>query len=149
MSCDCNCSVVLLTVPWVGLQCMIVVFPCPTHMLLLENDQSAKYICIIINENIDRYQHISGTSSKAAGAFGFVHHRNFAFEPKKTEEITYINLPKLEYAASTWYLYSKSKIYQIIMTARCFCRRWQNTRKQCHRHDRLSLKEKDKVTESF
>ena len=135
MSCDCYCSVALLTVPWVGLQCMIVVFPDPIHMLFGGNDQSANYICIIITENIDCYQHISGTSSKAAGAFGF-HRRNFAFVPKKTEESTYINLPKLEYAASTWYLYSKSKIYQIIMTARCFCRRWQNTRKQRHRHDR-------------
>ena len=72
---------------------MIVVFPDPTHMLFWKNDQSAKYIhvCIIITENIDCYQLISGTASKAAGAFGF-HRRNFAFVPKKTEESTYINL---------------------------------------------------------
>ena len=33
MSCDCNCSVPLLTLPVVGLQCVDVVFDDGTHLL--------------------------------------------------------------------------------------------------------------------
>ena len=35
MSCDCYCSVVFLTVPWVGLQCVIVVFSDHTNFFLV------------------------------------------------------------------------------------------------------------------
>ena len=38
MSCDCKCSVVFLTVPWIGLQCVIVVFPEHTHLHLQSRD---------------------------------------------------------------------------------------------------------------
>ena len=33
MSCYCKCSVNLLVVPWIGLRCVIVVFPDHTHLL--------------------------------------------------------------------------------------------------------------------
>ena len=34
MFCDNQCSVVLLTVPWACLRCVVVVFPDHTHLLL-------------------------------------------------------------------------------------------------------------------
>ena len=33
VSCDSQCSVAFLTVPWVGQRCLIVVFPGHTHLL--------------------------------------------------------------------------------------------------------------------
>ena len=36
MSCDCYPSVLFLMVPWIGLQCVIVVFPDNTHLLFWE-----------------------------------------------------------------------------------------------------------------
>ena len=38
MYCYYKCSVAFLTVPWVGLQCVIVVFPDHTHLLFVSNN---------------------------------------------------------------------------------------------------------------
>ena len=46
MSCYCRCSVALLTVPWVGLQCVIVVFPDPHTTYCLINLVCLPVACI-------------------------------------------------------------------------------------------------------
>ena len=52
-----------LTVQRGCLQFVIVVFPDHTHVLFLENVQSAKYLGITITDNMDWGQHISEISS--------------------------------------------------------------------------------------
>ena len=73
-------------VPRGCLRFMIVVFPDHTHLLFLENIQSAKYLGITISDNMDWSQHISEISSKATKTFGFLR-RNLAFAPKTTKEV--------------------------------------------------------------
>ena len=49
MSCYCKCSVALLhTVPWVSLQCVIVVFPDYTHLLFFYHKTLILYFSIFI-----------------------------------------------------------------------------------------------------
>ena len=43
MSCYCKCYVAFLTVPWVGLQCVIVIFPDHTHLLF---KRQCNHLCI-------------------------------------------------------------------------------------------------------
>ena len=83
--------------PWCCLRFVIVVFPDHTHLLFLENVQSAKYkLGITITNNMDWGQHISEISSKATKTLGFLP-RNLAFAPRSTKEVAYktLVLPKL------------------------------------------------------
>ena len=60
MPCDCKCYVTFLTVPWVGLQCAIMVFPDHTYVLLHANASDicmprplgpgirGKYVCVCV-----------------------------------------------------------------------------------------------------
>ena len=97
----------------------------------LENVQSAKYLGILISDNIDWGQHVSEISSKATKILGFLR-RNLAFAPRSTKEVAYKTLvrTKLEYAAHIWSPHSKLQINQIEKvkrTATCWtCRRWRN-----------------------
>ena len=101
-----------------------------------ENVQSAKYLGIIITENMHRAGHwgqrISDISSKASKTLGFFR-RNLAFAPKSTKEVAYKTLvrPELEYAAPFWSPCCKAQIQLVEkvqrMTTRWACRRWRNT----------------------
>ena len=73
---------------------------------------SAKYLGIIISDNMDWGQHISEISSNATKTLGFLR-RNLA--PKSTKKVAYKTLvrPKVEYAASILSPYSKLHINQV------------------------------------
>ena len=81
---------------------------------------------------MDWGQHISDISSKATKALGFLH-RNLAFAPRSTKEISYKSLvrPKLEFAAPIWSPYCKTQIQQVEKVqrtgARWTYRRWHYT----------------------
>ena len=60
-------------------------------------DQSAKYLCITITENMDWGQYISDISSKATKTSGFLR-RNLAYAARSIKALTYTIL-KPEYAA--------------------------------------------------
>ena len=109
-----------------------ILFDYSLHNQTLQNVQSAKYLGIIITDNMDWGQNVSEISSKATKTLGFLH-RNLAFAPRSTKEVAYKTLvrPKLEYAAPIWSPHSKLQNNQIEKVqrtaARWTCRRWRNT----------------------
>ena len=73
------------------------------HQQRLEQVQSAKYLGLIITDDLDWGQHISEISeisAKATKTMGFLR-RNLAFAPRHTKEVAYKTLirPKLKYTA--------------------------------------------------
>ena len=53
MSCYCKCSVTLLTVPWVGLQCVIMVFSDHTHLLFGRRSRKSIFKIATILDVVD------------------------------------------------------------------------------------------------
>ena len=102
------------------------------HNQTLEQVTFAKYLGIIITDNLDWGQHVSDVSTKATQTLGFLC-RNLALAPRETKDMAYKTLvhPKLEYASPVWNPYSKSQVYQlekVQKTAACWtCRRWRDT----------------------
>ena len=84
------------------------------HNQNLENVQLAKYLSIIITDNMDWGQHVSEISSKATKTLGFLR-RNLAFARRSTKEVAYKTLvwPKLEHEAPIWSPHLKLQINQI------------------------------------
>ena len=84
------------------------------HQQLSEEDQSAKYLGITINDSLDWGQHISEITSKATRTLGFLR-RNLTFAPRETKAAAYKTLirPQLEYAAPIWHPYVKTQAQQI------------------------------------
>ena len=91
-----------------------ILFDYSLHNLTFENVQSAKYLSIIIIDNMDWGQHVSEIYFKATKTLGFLR-RNLAFAPRSTTEVAYRTLvrPKLEYAAPIWSPHLKLQINQI------------------------------------
>ena len=89
---------------WLGISITNTYSDYSLHNQTLENVQSAKYLGIIISDNMDWGQHISEISSKATKTLGFLR---------------------------IWSPYSKLQINQVEKVqrtaARWTCRRWQNT----------------------
>ena len=83
------------------------------HQQILEEVQSAKYLCITINDSQDWGQHISEITSKATRTLGFLR-CNLTFVPRETKAAAYKTLirPQLEYAAPIWHLYVKTQTQQ-------------------------------------
>ena len=110
----------------------LILFDYSLHNQTLENVQSAKYVGIIISDDMNWGQHISEIYSKATKTLGFLR-RNLAFASKSTNDVAYKTLvqPKLEYAAPIWSPYSKLQINQVEKVqrtaARSTCSRWRNT----------------------
>ena len=69
----------------------------------LEQVQSAKYLGIIITDNLGLGQHISEISSKATKTMGFLR-CNLALSRRHTKEVAHKTLvrPQLEYAVPIW-----------------------------------------------
>ena len=92
-----------------------VFFDYSIHNKTLENLQSAKYLDIIILDNMDCGQHISEVSSKGSKKLGYLC-RIMSFAHMSTKEAAYKMYvwPKLEYyAAPIWSTYFIVKIIRL------------------------------------
>ena len=84
------------------------------HQQTLEQVQSAKYLGITINDNLEWGQHVAKISSKATKTLGLLR-RNLALAPRHTKKIAYQTLirPQLEYAAPTWHPYNDDMLDEL------------------------------------
>ena len=73
------------------------------HKQKLKQVQSAKYLGIIITDNLNLGQHISEISSKATKTMGYLR-CNLALARRHTKEVAHNTLvrPQLEYAVPIW-----------------------------------------------
>ena len=68
-----------------------ILFDYTLHQQKLEQVQSAKYLGIIITDNLDWGQHVSEISCKATMTMGFLR-CNLALAPRHTKEVAYKTL---------------------------------------------------------
>ena len=108
-----------------------IIYDYSLHNQVLENFSSAKYLGIIITDDLDWGQHINNVTSKATRTLGFLH-RNLTLAPKETKVAAYQALvrPQLEYVAPVWNPHHQTEIDRIEKVqrtaARLACRRWRN-----------------------
>ena len=98
------------------------------HQQTLEQVQYAKYLGLIITDDLDWGQHILEITCKATKTLGFLR-LNLALAPKEDACKTLVQ-PQLECAAPIWHPYNNTqtaKVEKVQRTAaRWTCRRWRN-----------------------
>ena len=104
------------------------------HNQVLENVSSAKYLGIIVTDDLDwgqRINSINNVTSKPTKTLDFLR-RNLTLAPKETKIAAYKALvrPQLEYAAPIWKPHCQTEINRIKTVqrtaARWAVRRWRN-----------------------
>ena len=100
------------------------------HQQKLEHVQSAKYLGITINDDLDWGQHISEISCKATKTLGFLWcNLDWHLGIRRLLHETLVR-PQLEYAAPIWHPYHDTQIGQVEKVQRTAvrwtCRRWRN-----------------------
>ena len=102
--------------------------PIPTKYLLhgieLESIPSAKYLGVIISEDLSWSTHINNTSKKANQTLGFIK-RNIRFQNKDLKSTAYKTLvrPQLEYALTEWSPHTATDINKL-ESVQCRAARW-------------------------
>ena len=83
------------------------------HYQVLENDSSAKYLGIIVTDDLDWGQHINNVTSRDTKTPGFLR-RNLILAPKEPKVAAYKALvrPQLEYAEPIWIPITKQKLIE-------------------------------------